>query len=176
MVIGGEKTPAFSARTLELPPPQTDNTSRIIEHTRRHYARERSSIEQEISKAIQPETAEKTSTQQQSHTTTRRPQNIRTATASGSLSLPIPHTTKVSSLSPSSSDITNTIKEESQNSSNITPTDNPPKKKRTRSRRKKTASQTAPQSPQPQLSINTQEGTAKVDQADRNIASLKIER
>ena len=29
MVIGGEKTPAFSARTLELPPSQADNTPHI---------------------------------------------------------------------------------------------------------------------------------------------------
>ena len=39
MVIGGEKTPAFSARTLELPPSQADNTLHIIEHSRRMYSR-----------------------------------------------------------------------------------------------------------------------------------------
>jgi len=54
MVIGGEKTPAFSARTLELPPIQIDNTGRIIENTRRIYSRSRAEIEQEISLAIQP--------------------------------------------------------------------------------------------------------------------------
>ena len=54
MVIGGEKTPAFSGRTLELPPAQADNTSRIIEHSRRLYARSREDVEQEISRLIQP--------------------------------------------------------------------------------------------------------------------------
>lgn len=54
MVISGEKAPAFSARTLQLPPPQIDNTGRIIEHTRRHYSRSRAEVEQEISELIQP--------------------------------------------------------------------------------------------------------------------------
>jgi hypothetical protein len=54
MVINGEKTPAFSARTLNLPPPQTDNTGRIIEHTRQHYSRTREEVETEISELIQP--------------------------------------------------------------------------------------------------------------------------
>lgn len=54
MVIGGEKSPAFSATTLNLPPPQIDNTGRIIENTRRLYSRNRAEVEQEISNAIQP--------------------------------------------------------------------------------------------------------------------------
>ena len=54
MVIGGEKSPAFSATTLTLPPPQIDNSGRIIENTRRTYSRSRSEVEQEISLAIQP--------------------------------------------------------------------------------------------------------------------------
>jgi hypothetical protein len=54
MVINGEKSPAFSASTLTLPPPQIDNTGRIIENTRRRYSRNRADIEQEISAAIQP--------------------------------------------------------------------------------------------------------------------------
>lgn len=54
MVINGEKAPAFSAKTLNLPAPQTDNTGRIIEHTRLTYSRSREDIEKEIAKAIQP--------------------------------------------------------------------------------------------------------------------------
>jgi hypothetical protein len=54
MVINGEKAPAFSATTLTLPPAQTDNTSYIIENTRRTYSRTRAEIEKEISDAIQP--------------------------------------------------------------------------------------------------------------------------
>lgn len=52
MVINGEKAPAFSARTLELPPEQIDNTGRIIENTRRNYSRARTEVEQEIASAI----------------------------------------------------------------------------------------------------------------------------
>jgi hypothetical protein len=54
MVIKGEKSPAFSASTLTLPPPQTDNSSRIIENTRRNYSRNRADVEKEIADAIQP--------------------------------------------------------------------------------------------------------------------------
>ena len=54
MVIGGEKTPAFSARTLELPPNQADNTPHIIEHSRRMYSRNREDVEKEIDAAIKP--------------------------------------------------------------------------------------------------------------------------
>lgn len=54
MVINGEKAPAFSATTLTLPPQQADNTSRIIENTRRRYSRPRAEVEAEISAAIQP--------------------------------------------------------------------------------------------------------------------------
>ncbi len=53
MVINGEKAPAFSATTLTLPPPQIDNTGRIIENTRRLYSRSRAEVEQEIQAAIQ---------------------------------------------------------------------------------------------------------------------------
>ena len=54
MVINGEKTPAFSATTLTLPPPQIDNTGRIIEHTRLKYSRPRAEVEQEISDTVNP--------------------------------------------------------------------------------------------------------------------------
>lgn len=54
MVINGEKAPAFSATTLTLPPPQIDNTGRIIENTRRRYSRSRAEVEQEISNLVNP--------------------------------------------------------------------------------------------------------------------------
>lgn len=54
MVINGEKTPAFSATTLTLPPPQIDNTGRIVENTRLRYSRGREDVENEISNAINP--------------------------------------------------------------------------------------------------------------------------
>jgi hypothetical protein len=52
MVINGEKSPAFSATTLTLPPEQIDNTGRIIENTRRTYSRSRAEVELEIATAI----------------------------------------------------------------------------------------------------------------------------
>ncbi|HJP81807.1 MAG TPA: type IV secretion system DNA-binding domain-containing protein [Candidatus Saccharimonadales bacterium] len=54
MVINGEKTPAFSATTLTLPPPQIDNTGRIIENTRLTYSRSREDVEAEIAEAVNP--------------------------------------------------------------------------------------------------------------------------
>lgn len=54
MVINGEKTPAFSATTLTLPPQQANNTTHIIENTRRVYSRTRAEVEHEISSLIRP--------------------------------------------------------------------------------------------------------------------------
>ena len=49
MVINGEKTPAFSATTLALPPEQVNNSPLIIENSRRLYSRTRAEVEAEIS-------------------------------------------------------------------------------------------------------------------------------
>lgn len=54
MVISGEKAPAFSARTLQLPPAQADNSAAIIAYTREHYSRRREDVEQSINDLIQP--------------------------------------------------------------------------------------------------------------------------
>ena len=62
MVIGGEKTPAFSARSLELPPSQADNTPHIIEHSRRMYSKSREDVEREISDIIMPNRNQKKQT------------------------------------------------------------------------------------------------------------------
>jgi len=52
MVIKGEKSPAFSATTLSLPPPQTDYLQNIIANSREHYARPRAEVEAEIQALI----------------------------------------------------------------------------------------------------------------------------
>ncbi len=52
MVIGGEKAQAFSAKTLALPPIQTDNSSIILANSRRHYSRSREEVEKEIQAAF----------------------------------------------------------------------------------------------------------------------------
>lgn len=54
MVINGEKAPAFSARTLQLPPPQADNSAAIIQNTRENYSQSREAVEQAINKLILP--------------------------------------------------------------------------------------------------------------------------
>ncbi len=54
MVINGEKQPAFSARTLNLPPAQADLTAQIIANTRAHYSRAREEIEGDITNRIAP--------------------------------------------------------------------------------------------------------------------------
>jgi hypothetical protein len=45
MMISDEKAPAFSAKTLNLPVPQDDSTSRIIALSRERYAQEHSVVE-----------------------------------------------------------------------------------------------------------------------------------
>lgn len=54
MVINGEKTPAFSARTLNLPTATSDNTAAIIANTRAVYGQPREVVEQMISNKILP--------------------------------------------------------------------------------------------------------------------------
>jgi hypothetical protein len=48
MTIEGEKSPAFSAVSLDLPPNTTNETERIIQHSRETYALPRSSVEDYI--------------------------------------------------------------------------------------------------------------------------------
>ena len=45
MTIEGEKSPAFSAISLDLPPLEGDETARIVEHSRQQYARDRRNVE-----------------------------------------------------------------------------------------------------------------------------------
>lgn len=54
MVIKGEKAPAFSATTLNLPPPGVDNSEAIINSSRQFYARGRAEVEQAIDELIKP--------------------------------------------------------------------------------------------------------------------------
>lgn len=49
--IDGEKTPAFSATTLQFPEVQNDLSVKIIDYSRSLYGRNRASVEQQISKA-----------------------------------------------------------------------------------------------------------------------------
>src|SRR3989344_1938145 len=51
MTIDGEKAPAFSAKTLNLPQPVDDLSPRIIELSRQRYAKAREDIEKVIHEA-----------------------------------------------------------------------------------------------------------------------------
>ena len=54
MVINGEKSPAFSATTLNLPPPQVDNSAFIVENSRIHFSKPRAVVEAAISNLVKP--------------------------------------------------------------------------------------------------------------------------
>jgi hypothetical protein len=112
MVINGEKTPAFSARTLTLPPYQTDNTLLMIENTRRYYSRERSEVENEISELIKPLAPQPQQQQKQ-----MKPQTTQQPLPKA----PVGNDQPVRNQQPAS--------------------DAPPKKKRTRTRKKKSTSE-----------------------------------
>jgi hypothetical protein len=56
MVIKGEKSPAFSATTLTIPASQTNYMQHIVDSSRRKYARDRASVEQEIQSLISSST------------------------------------------------------------------------------------------------------------------------
>jgi len=152
MVIGGEKTPAFSARTLELPPAQTDNTSRIIEHTRRHYARERASIEKEIADVIQPPV---TSLQPQAPKAPNKPRVMAPARPT-------------QEAKPIAAAALQTAATETSNPAEETP----PKKKRTRTRRKKTATASVSATHETAAEHQT---SAMPKKSTENSTSLKIQ-
>lgn len=48
MTIGGEKTPAFSATTLNIPKPQQDLSAEIVAHSRKLYAADKVAVEKTI--------------------------------------------------------------------------------------------------------------------------------
>ena len=90
MVIGGEKTPAFSARSLELPPSQADNTPHIIEHSRRMYSKSREDVEREISDIIMPNrNQKKQAAPQLNPQTNSQPNKAQPSTDSGEVVLQI---------------------------------------------------------------------------------------
>ncbi len=117
MVIQGEKAPAFSARTLELPPPQIDNTGRIIEYTRLNYSKTREEVEQAIDSIIQPPSHLKAAGSKRTQRGSGASSSNRQAPAASS-----------QNISSTSQDIDKT-----QSSA----TETKPKKKRTRSRKRK---------------------------------------
>lgn len=128
MVIRGEKTPAFNAKTLSLPPPQADNTAVIIENTRRLYSHPRSEVEKAIAEAITPpETLRKPKTEDQAQVVPQ-PHSI-------AKQWPVEFKPMIKNTVSAPSDTT-------QNTQNITPVTTEvgqtyPKRKRTRTRKYK---------------------------------------
>ena len=130
MVIGGEKTPAFSARTLELPPSQADNTLHIIEHSRRMYSRSREDVEKEINAAIMPQPQpQKQSPRPAAQPITRQPAQQPIATANARPAQPQP--------APNSNEVVLQIRGNSANTTADSTATTTPKKRRRR--RKKSA-------------------------------------
>ena len=131
MVIGGEKTPAFSARTLELPPSQADNTLHIIEHSRRMYSRSREDVEKEINAAIMPQPQpQKQSPRPAAQPITRQPAQQPIATANARPAQPQP--------APNSNEVVLQIRGNSANTNTTSDSATAPKKRRRR-RKKSTA-------------------------------------
>lgn len=130
MVIGGEKTPAFSARTLELPPSQADNTLHIIEHSRRMYSRSREDVEKEINAAIMPQPQpQKQAPRPAAQPITRQPAQQPIATANARPAQPQP--------APNSNEVVLQIRGNSANTTADSTATTAPKKRRRR--RKKSA-------------------------------------
>ena len=53
MIINGEKVPAFSATTLSIPEPPSDNFDAIVASSREKYSRPRAEVEEEIRETIE---------------------------------------------------------------------------------------------------------------------------
>lgn len=141
MIIDGEKVPAFSAKTLQLPIAQTDNMGRIIELSRRKYSRPRAEVEAEIEEALRPPEHLQPNPKQQ-------PQHQVTTSSSRPQEKTIEKPTEkhvVKKEQPKNTQDTQEAKSEA-----------PKKRKRTRSRKKK-----APQVEQPKPQVK--EPTAPVE-------------
>lgn len=174
MVINGEKSPAFSARTLELPPVQADNTRLIIENTRRHYGKDRSEVEKMIQETVTPQPEPKPNPPKaQPKPAAPKPAPAPTPAAKA----PAPQQTQVPAVA--AENTTAAVNSNTQQPEK--PAEAPaekPKKKRTRSRRKKKSETTIQpvetannentrkennNSSAPEVSTSKLEGVLKVD-------------
>ena len=124
MVINGEKQPAFSARTLNLPPAQVDLTHTIINNTRLRYGQDRAIVENSIMQRVV--SSAKQNGQQQP---TPQPQKPLTPAATPEL-IPITPPIESSSGSAASSSTQTTTP-----AANSPSTDTSTKKKRVRTRK-----------------------------------------
>lgn len=129
MVIEGEKVPAFSATTLTLPPAPTDNMAAIIANTRRLYSRPRAEVEASIAGAL------------------KIPPNLQKQPQSQAQAKQWPINAHTQVVTPSAATPSEAPKPAAPEQTAATQ-DQPPKKKRTRSRKKKSgATSNTPQTP-----------------------------
>ena len=134
MVINGEKQPAFSARTLNLPPSQTNLLTEIIHQTRYMYGRERAEVEEMIQRQITPNTSLPNSARASKA-------NAQVSTAQQAITVPQvqqPNTTNTTAPAP---------QQAAESTSQIPESTDVPKKKRSRSRRKKTSTDASDSTP-----------------------------
>jgi hypothetical protein len=66
MMINGEKAPAFSAKTLNLPQPTADTVNQIVELSRQRYALDRAVVEKGIRESIENKSLPSANNQQPS--------------------------------------------------------------------------------------------------------------
>jgi hypothetical protein len=138
MTIGGEKVPAFSAISLNLPPFGDDYSAQIIAHSRAQYAQSRDYIERYV--AGRYLTEQIANIKQAESVVTRprpqpRPQNPAPANVAPSTQAPTAPTTSESS-APTKDPAKQTIADTVQ-PNQIQPETDKPKRKRTRRRKKK---------------------------------------
>ncbi len=168
MVIGGEKAPAFSARTLQLPPAQADNTAAIIEHTRTTYSQPRETVERAISDLIlPPENLQRKGPGNPGFKPAPHPNDIQALESAASSAKPTapkePNKPKFIIETPEGEAVLGTNKPSkdetgaTEKSPDEKPAEEKPKRKRTRSRKKKPGSE----SPRPSAEEAASESAQK---------------
>jgi len=168
MTIGGEKVPAFSAISLNLPPFATDYSSQIIQHSRDRYAQGREYIERYVAERyLTADTAAAKQTEPKM-TKPREQARLHSVQPGGSASPAIPSVeptpqpvaqspakTSTSPKSPAavlSQTVLGTAAP--QSADKAVPDEAKPKRKRTRRRKKKTSTESGTTEAQVRRAIN----------------------
>jgi len=153
MVINGEKAPAFSARTLNLPTATSDNTHMIIENTRARYSQPRAVIEQMISEKImppeqfQPKKKEPAAPKPQPQHPQQQPAQQKQPAEQGNES-PVSVPTPTPVVEPPKEPTTHIPDSQPAEANPEDTSEQPAKRKRTRSRKRKSRPEDAPQQEQ----------------------------
>ena len=153
MVIKGEKSPAFSATTLTIPASPTNYMQHIVDSSRRKYARNVASVEAEIESQMARGGAQITpSSPPQSNTLGKK-----WPVHSGAKPASKPSQPQSASTSPAKPPQPSQQRREAPHTPAATNADEAPKRKRTRSRRKKPQTDITNTPGQPQTDNNERE-------------------